>query len=362
MYQKELNALKRQNRFRQREIFDASLKDFASNDYLGLANSKDQFKEAAKLVLNFDSIAPKSSMLVNGYHPIHKMFEEKIASLSGFESSIVVGSGFLANFALIESLVRKNDMLFIDEEYHASGIAALANIPTRFEKFKHNSIDDLEKKIQKTKAKRVIIAIEGVYSMSGDICKKEFFEIANAYNAILIVDEAHSSGTIGKNLLGVFDYYDIKINKNHIKMGTLGKAYGSYGAYIAASKEIVSFLENRAKPIIYSTAPSIIDIALAYVNLEYIQKNSQRLQIEIAKRIDTVKRFGYNCDSMIVSVSQNSNQEALKHRDFLMQNGFLVGAIRQPTVNEPILRVIPRLEESLEALVSLFDLIAQHNR
>ncbi|KIM03132.1 MAG: 8-amino-7-oxononanoate synthase [Sulfurovum sp. AS07-7] len=359
MYQNELNALKKQNRFRERFVYDNNLIDFASNDYLGLAHSKEQFQKAIDLTLRYNYFAPKSSMLVGGYHQIHQMFENEISKLNGFENAIVVGSGFLANFALIESLVRKGDMLFIDEEYHASGMAALPNINGRFIKFSHNSPDDLRSKILQTKAKRIIIAIEGIYSMSGDICKKEFFDIADEAGAILIVDEAHSSGVLGDKLLGVFDHYGISPKPNYIKMGTLGKAYGSYGAYILASENIISFLENRAKPIIYSTAPSVFDIALALVNMRYIQENIKFFVDEIRERKDILREFGYDINSLIVPVEQKSNLQAMRNKDLLLNDGFLVGAIRQPTVKEPILRIIPRLGSSIKDLQLLFTKLAK---
>ncbi len=277
MYSRELEALKRANRFRERKIFGDDLVDFASNDYLGLSENRKSFKKALKVVLEYKTLSPKASMLVNGYHEIHQRFENFIAKLNGFESGLVVGSGFLANISLIEALVRKRDVLFIDEEYHASGILATRLLnSSQVVLFDHNSSDDLEAKLKSVRADRKIVAIEGVYSMSGDIPKREFFSLADRYNALLIVDEAHSSGVIGKNLLGIFDYYNITPRDNHIKMGTLGKAYGSYGAYILASDKIISFLENRAKPIIYSTAPSIFDTALALVNLEKVANSSKK--------------------------------------------------------------------------------------
>lgn len=355
MYQKELNALKKAGRFRQREICDDSLIDLASNDYLGLAHNKEQFKKAVTLIEQYDYFAPKSSMLVGGYHPLHKIFEDEISTLHGFESAVTVGSGFLANMALLESLVRKGDFLLIDEEYHASGMVTLPNLISRYQKFAHNDIVDLRSKIidtiEKLKPKRLIIAIEGIYSMSGDMCMREIFEIADEFGAILIVDEAHSCGVVGKKLLGVFEHYDIKIKPNHIKMGTLGKAYGSYGAYILASSHIVSFLENRAKPIIYSTAPSLFDIALGLVNMRYIQENSEFLRAEINARQLLIKEIlRIEISSLILPIWQKNNVDAIKNRDFLKKSGFFIGAIRQPTVKEPILRVILRVGVSLESI------------
>jgi len=354
MYQKELKALKKAGRFRQRKVWDKNLIDFASNDYLGLANNKEQLEKALELVAQYDSHAPKASMLVNGYHEIHQRFEETLASLNGFEEGIVVGSGFLANISLIESLVRKKDMLFIDEDYHASGMMATGLLADRVVKFKHNDPQDLEEKLNAFSAGRKIIAVEGVYSMSGALCKKEIFDIADKHEALLIVDEAHSSGVIGENLLGIFEYYDIRPHERHIKMGTLGKAYGSYGAYILASAHIVSFLINRGKPIIYSTAPSVIDTALALVNIEYLAQNVQVLNKEIKLRQELVTQVtGLTLKSLILPITMPNNNISLLYQEKLEEHGYLIGAIRQPTVAKPILRIIPRLATSIDSMKSM---------
>ncbi len=364
MYQKELNALKKANRFRERKVWSEELIDFASNDYLGLANSKKQLKKALKLLNEYETHAPKASMLVNGYHPIHKRFEETLAGLNGFEEGMIVGSGFLANVSLIEALVRKKDMLFIDEEYHASGMMTTGLLADRVVTFKHNDPNDLEEKLKRFDGGRKIIAVEGVYSMSGALCDRKIFDLADEYETLLIVDEAHSSGVIGKNLLGIFEYYDIKPHERHIKMGTLGKAYGSYGAYILASSHIVSFLVNRGKPIIYSTAPSVIDTALALVNIEYVAKNAQSLfQAIEARKKEVSKIIGVPVNSLIVPIAMCDNQMTLSYQKRLEHLGYLVGAIRQPTVKEPILRIIPRLGTSIEALKSmLYEVLLGYNK
>jgi len=357
MYEIELNALKKANRFRERKIFDNNLIDFASNDYLGLANNKKQFNKAVKWVSKYNTHAPKASMLVNGYHEVHEDFERALAFINGFEKGLAVGSGFLANMALIESLVRKKDMLFIDEEYHASGMMATKLLDNRVVKFRHNDANDLEEKLKEHTIGRRIIAIEGVYSMSGELCNRDIFELADRYDALLIVDEAHSSGVVGENLLGVFEYYGVTPQPNHIKMGTLGKAYGSYGAYILASQEIISFLENRGKPIIYSTAPSVFDTALALVNIQEVANNSEKYYKKIKQRQKIVKKIlGIELNSLILPITVPTNEMALKLQEaFMVKQNFLVGAIRQPTVSKPILRIIPRLGSPKKRLKSLLN-------
>ncbi|MEA3492139.1 MAG: pyridoxal phosphate-dependent aminotransferase family protein [Campylobacterota bacterium] len=351
MYRTQLKALKRAGRFRERKIFDENLIDLASNDYLGLSTNKKQFKKAIALVEQYRSFAPKASMLVNGYHPIHKLFEERLARLNGFEEGLVVGSGFLANISLIEALVRRGDMLFMDEEYHASGVMAAGLLGDRVVLFGHNDAADLEQKLQSYKAKRRIVAVEGVYSMSGEVCHRDIFEVVDRYDALMIVDEAHSSGVVGENLLGIFEYYGITPDENHIKMGTLGKAYGSYGAYLLASSEIISFLVNRAKPVIYSTAPSVFDTALALVNINLVAKKAHKYRKQIEQRLKIVKRLtGIDSPSLIIALPKESNKKVMQIQSLLISEGFVVGAIRQPTVKEPIIRMIPRVGVSKQSL------------
>jgi 8-amino-7-oxononanoate synthase len=181
--------------------------------------------------------------------------------------------------------------------------------------------------------------------MGGDIAPYEFAPIAKKYDAILIVDEAHSSGVIGENLLGWYDYHNITIEANHIKMGTLGKAYGSYGAYILASKHIISFLENRAKAIIYTTAPSLFDIALGFVAFSYIVENKEKLKMKIAQRRKIVKKIlGIETHSLILPIEIDDNKKVIEIQETLKKDGFIIGAIRQPTVKKAILRIILKLD------------------
>ena len=359
MYEKELKALNRAGRFRERKLFSEDLVDLASNDYLGLAEKHSQFRKAVSLVETNKSFSPKASMLVNGYHEIHRHFEETLSDLNGFEEGLVVGSGFLANLSLIESLVRKGDRLFMDEAYHASGMMASRLLGDRVIFFRHNDADDLAEKLKRHGGSRNVVAVEGVYSMSGELCSRDIFEVTEQKECLLIVDEAHSSGVVGETLLGVYEYYGIAVSPNHIKMGTLGKAYGSYGAYILASREIISFLENRAKPVIYSTAPSVFDTALALVNIRHVAKKAETYHARISKRQQLVERYlGVKTSSLIVALKQSGNNEVLQLQKNLMKQGFLVGAIRQPTVNQPIIRLIPRLGVSSRQLRKALKAIA----
>ena len=357
-YEKELAALKRSGRYRERRIFDEELIDLASNDYLGLAEKKELMKEAYDRISIYSAHAAKASMLVNGYHPVHAAFEKALCEANGFEAGVIVGSGFNANIALIESLVRKGDELFMDEKYHASGVMATALNGGKLSYFKHNDADELEKLLQNSTAKRKIIAVEGIYSMDADLLNRDIIALADRYNAILILDEAHSSGVIGRNLMGILDHYELPVRDNYIKMGTLGKAYGSFGAYILASEHIIDYLINRAKPIIYATAPSLFDTALGHVALEYIQKNSQKLGADIKKHQAIVeKTLGIEVDGLIVPIDISDNKKVMEIQVELMKKGYLVGAIRQPTVESAIIRMIARLGVDEEQLLNVCKLI-----
>jgi 8-amino-7-oxononanoate synthase len=342
-YANELKALKRSGRYRERKIYDSSITDLASNDYLGLAENPELAEAAFKQLQGLPVHAPKASMLVNGYHPVHADFERALCEANGFEAGIIVGSGFNANIAMIEALVRKGDELFIDERYHASGVLASRLVDGNVTFFRHNDAEDLELKLRASNAKRRLIAVEGIYSMDGDCCERSIIELSDRYEALLIMDEAHSSGVIGPNLMGIFDHYAIPIQPHYIKMGTLGKAYGSFGAYILACEHIIDYLVNRAKPVIYATAPSLYDTLLGHEALRYIIANRDTLAIAIRERQLLVEStHGMHVDGLIVPIVINDNQRVMAIRDHLLEEGILVGAIRQPTVEKAIIRLILR--------------------
>ena len=335
MYKKELDILNKRNRLRMRKNYEF-ITDLASNDYLCLGENKKILTKAYEEILKYDSHSAKASMLVNGYHPMHKKLEDYLKKLNNFEDAIIVGSGFLANMALFE-LVRKNDLALIDEEYHASGIAGsrLSSGEIRF--FKHNDINDLKEKSKDYKNfKRVFVFSEGIFSMMGDKVDKKITAYAQEIGT-LVIDEAHSVGTCGEKLLGITEEYNLNPNKT-IKMGTLGKALGSYGAYILAKKEIIQFLLNKARSIIYTTALSPIDSALAYYALKEIQNNINFYK----KQIDD-KMLMFNSGSLIKIISSNNIQNLLEKQKELIKKNILIGAIRPPTVKKPIFRIILRI-------------------
>jgi len=353
-YENELKALKKAGRYRTREVVNNEVFDFASNDYLGLSHNKELHSKTCETLSKLPLHSSKASLLVNGYHQIHKDFEDALCEANGFESGVVLGSGFNANIALIESLVRKGDKLFMDEKYHASGVLAsnLNGIDVVF--FEHNNMAELKRLLKDSNSKRKIVAVEGIYSMDGDLVDKDVFKICDDFGAILIVDEAHSSGVVGSKLMGIFDLYAIKIKPNHIKMGTLGKAYGSFGAFILASNHIVDYLLNRAKPIIYATSLSLYDTLLAHNALKYILKNCDELKNEISLRKSIIfEILNIKVDGLIVPILIDDNKKVIEIKNELLKLGFSVGAIRKPTVEKAIIRVIARVGQSATELREL---------
>lgn len=351
-YENELKALKRSGRYRERRMAEDEFLDGASNDYLGLAHRKELHLKACETLQHYPYHAPKSSMLVNGYHPIHRNFEKALCDANGFEAGIVMGSGFNANIGLIEALVRKGDLLLMDESYHASGIMATRMCEGRVEFFPHNDAQALEQMIVAAHEKRIIVAVEGIYSMSGDKLPRAVLEVCIANDVLIVLDEAHSSGILGENLMGILDDYQIIPTPNMIKMGTLGKAYGSFGAYVLSSSHISDYLINRAKNVIYATAPSLYDTALAHHALHYIQENTAGLREAIKVRQKIVfDTLGIEIDGLIVPIEIGDNRAVMELQASLKKEfGIAVGAIRQPTVKRAIIRLIARLDISEETL------------
>ncbi|AZV45830.1 aminotransferase [Nautilia sp. PV-1] len=352
MYEKELAVLKQKNRLRERKLYDENIIDLASNDYLGLAHNGQILDKAYTHAKKYRSHAAKASMLVNGYHPSHQLLEEKLKKLNNFEDALILGSGFLANLALFE-LGRKGDLFIVDEEYHASGIIGSRLTGAEVKFFAHNDIEDLAAKAENYKNyKRVFVVVEGVYSMEGDKVLKEITDFAQEIG-ILIIDEAHSVGVLGDNLMGITDEYNLNPEKT-VKMGTLGKALGSYGAYILANKEIIQFLLNRAKSVIYTTALSPMDTLTAYYSLEEIEKNINFYKREINKR-----KLILNSDSLIKILPAQDNKALLLKQKHLFNRNILIGAIRPPTVKTPIFRIIGRLDVEIDIIQNTIDFLKE---
>jgi len=354
-FESSLAALQKKGRLRTKRFLSSSAIDFASNDYLGFKKDRATFDKACACVLKEGVFAPSASQLVYGYQSTHKKLEKTLLKLHGFEDALIVGSGFLANTALVSALPGHGDLVLMDEEYHASGIAALPLSKAKSELFSHNDAVDLENRLKNSDAKRVFVFVESVYSMIGDILPREIIDVADKYGAYLVIDEAHGYGVIGANLGGIYDHCGITPKPTHIKMGTLSKAVGSYGAYILAKKEIISFLINRAKPIIYSTALSPIDAALANERIKKISKNSHALRKQLEKRLSICEEILGKKFFTPIIMCESRNAENIHKK--LLKSNIITGYIRPPTVKTPSIRLIARLGEREKELIKTLKII-----
>lgn len=360
--------------------------NYENNDYLGLRYDASSARLAFEAVERYNAFSSSSSMLLGGYHALHREFEALLAASYDAHSALLVGSGFLGNLAIFDTLLASGDTLYIDEFYHASGNFILHDLESRgvgVVRFTHNDAEALEEliktdiennqafeldstpkpdstlqskstkldstlqsnstpKIDSTKPKgaNIFIAIEGVYSMDGDIGGRGFYDLALRYDAYLIVDEAHSIGTIGGRLLGYFDYHGVAFTEHCIKLGTLSKALASYGGYIISSRSIHDFLLNRAKSVIYTTALSLFDTALAYEHFSYLLQNHAELKERYARGYALCREIlGIGLLTPLLIIKVSSSKEALLIKERLALQGFYIGAIRYPTAPSPRLRI-----------------------
>lgn len=240
---KKINDRREKGTLRSLSSFDGMV-DFISNDYLGLAKADDVIKS---------SPGSTGSRLISGHRKEIDVIENKLADHFGFEASLCFNSGYDANVGIFSSVPQKNDIILYDEYIHASVRDGIRLSYARSFSFKHNDLSDLERLLKKFKGNTIYIAIEGLYSMGGDIADlSRIDQLASAYDACIILDEAHSVGVYGENCNGLLDG---KVCKSVlIKLVTFGKAYGAHGACVLTSKAMKEYLMNFARSFIYTTA------------------------------------------------------------------------------------------------------------
>ncbi len=368
---KEIEELKKRNLYRERTILKEGTIDFSSNDYLGLKNCK-RTKEKLCREIEKLSLGSGASALVSGYTEIQNKLENYLSKFKQTEACIIVGSGYMANVGLLQSIVKKQDTVLSDELNHASIIDGIRL--TKAEKliYKHSDTNDLEEKIKNRKNKgQIFIVTDGVFSMEGDIAKLDvIYKIAQKYDAILIIDDAHSTGILGEGR-GTLFHYGLRPEKNIIQMGTLSKAIGSYGAFICGSKLLIDYLVNKMRTVIFTTALSPIQNFISLENLKVIEKEPERREyvIEKAKYIaDKLKEIGYDIDfkgTPIIPLIVGREETALKLKEFLLKRGIFIQAIRPPTVPEGTSRLrltvsYNHREEEIEKLI--FSLKEAYNK
>lgn len=320
-----------------------NLIDFYSNDYLGLARNLDLQENIFEALKNHEfGIGSTGSRLISGNYQYIAYAEEFMAAYFKSENGLFFSSGYLANVGVFSSIPQKDDVIFYDELSHAcikDGIRL--SFADKFA-FKHNDVEELESKIKKLGKGTIYIAIESIYSMDGDTAPIEaIVAIAQKYNAYIIVDEAHSTGTCGEFGQGFCVSKNLE-NNIFLRIHTFGKAMGCHGAFVACSEETKSFLINFSRPFIYTTAPSFHQVLCAVESIKYLKENN-RLIFVLKNKISYFKSqidsLGLSpkflkSESSIQVFMLSGNDLVKKLAQNIQNSGFNVKPILAPTIKK----------------------------
>ena len=309
------------------------LVSFSSNDYLNLAQHP-AIKSAARDAIDRFGVGSGASRLVTGSHPLYAELETRLARLKETEAACVFGSGYLANLGIVPSLVGSDDLVLMDELSHAClwGGARLAGATIAV--FRHNDVAHAEKLLAESRAhhRRALILTDGVFSMDGDLAPlAELGSLAQRFDTWLMADDAHGLGVVGGGHGSTF--VGEKPADVPLQMGTLSKAIGAYGGYLCASHVVIDLLKTRARTLIYSTAlpPAVVAAAIAAIDL--IRNNPDYAGKPLAKAKAFTRQTGLpEAVSPIVPIVIGATDDALAASRMLEDEGFLVLAIRPPTV------------------------------
>lgn len=310
---------------------DRRLLSFSCNDYLNLSQHPAVIDAAISATRRFGTGAC-GSRLVTGNHPLFAELEELLAEAKGTQAACVIGSGYLANTGIIPVLADPSDLILIDELAHACIWAGATLSGARILSFHHNSTDHIGEllAVHRGQYRHALMLTEHVFSMDGDIAPiSEMLSIAEDYDAWLMCDDAHG--------LGVVDY---AAHKPPLQMGTLSKAVGAYGGYLCASAPVIDLVRNRARTFIYSTGLPPATIAGAIAALKFIARESAYCArpIHLARRFTSALGLP-EATSPIVPLVLGTAQKALEASRILAEEGFLVAAIRPPTVPKDTARL-----------------------
>lgn len=333
--------------------------NFASNDYLGLKNSP-ALAAALKEGVDLYGAGSGASRLVSGSLTPHSAFESALASFKHTESAITFTSGFAAALGTLPALVGAGDTILLDKLSHASLVDAARLSGATLRVFPHNHLGKLEKLLE-TASGRVLIVTEAIFSMDGDVCAlAEIIALKERFGAWLLLDEAHSVGVLGPQGRGLAAALGLE-SQVEIQMGTLSKAFGLSGGYIAASKLVVEHLINHARSLIYSTAPPpcLAHAALAALKIIAGEEGDSRRQC-LRQHIQQLMPDKPMVSAILPKII-GDEKAALEASSYLRENGFLIPAIRYPTVakGSARLRITPTAGHSTEQVQRLITVLRQ---
>ncbi len=344
----DLEDRKQQNLYRTRgvistpqgihvEIDGKQVTNFCSNDYLGLANHPDIVKSFKNAADNY-GVGSGSAHLICGHSAAHHALEEELAEFTGRDRVLLFSTGYMANVGVISALLSRGDQVFEDKLNHASLLDGGLLSGARFKRYLHNDVEDLDQKI-KLMSNRSLIVTDGVFSMDGDIAPlPELAALAAKKNAWLMVDDAHGFGVLGESGGGVVQHYGLSQLEVPIVMGTLGKSFGTFGAFIAGSEQLIETLIQQARTYIFTTAFPAVIAEASRTSLKIVSSENWRRE----KLTNLANYFRTNAIQLGLQLSATASaiqpiligdsQRAVEISYQLLERGFLVSAIRPPTV------------------------------
>ena len=314
--------------------------NFCSNNYLGLANHP-RMTEAARKAIDKFGVGPAAVRTIAGTMGLHLELERRLAKFKGVEAAITLQSGFNANLGAIPALVGPEDAIYSDELNHASIIDGCRLSRAKILRYAHCDPQDLNRVIEENQDagfRRSLIITDGVFSMDGDVAPlDEIYKIAKQHDFLLMVDDAHGEGVLGKGGRGIVDHYGLH-GKVDIEVGTLSKAFGVVGGAVAGREEIIAWLRQRARPFLFSSAMTVPDVAACIAAVDILEESTElvdRLWENTAYFKDQMKSLGFDTGmstTPIVPIMLGEAPLAQKFSKRLFEEGVFAMAIGFPTV------------------------------
>lgn len=321
------------------------LLNFCANNYLGLANHE-RLQAAAKNAIDEYGIGPGAVRTIAGTMSLHIQLEKRLAAFKQAEECITLQSGFTANLATIPAIVGKGDVIFSDELNHASIIDGCRLSRARVVRYAHNDVSDLRQKIEATtEYGRRLIVTDGVFSMDGDIAPLDkIYEAAAEHDIMLMVDDAHGEGVLGRGGRGIVDHFGLH-GLVDIEVGTLSKAFGVVGGMVAGKSAIIEWLRQRGRPFLFSSAMTVPDVAACIEAVNVLQESTElvdRLWENAEFFKQGMNQLGFDTghtETPIVPVMLGEAPLAQKFSQRLFEEGVFAMAIGYPTVPQGKARI-----------------------
>lgn len=377
LLQENLEKRRLQHLYRSRVRVDSGCSDqlsvngktvhnFCSNDYLGLAENA-VIADAFKQGIDHYGTGSGASHLISGHTKAHCDLEQQLAEFTGRPMALLFSSGYMANMGVIGALAGRSDAVLEDYLNHASLLDGGLLSRAKFKRYKHRDCYDLDKKLSASKGGRKLVVTDGVFSMDGDLAPlPQLADVCGKNDAWLMVDDAHGFGVLGNSGAGIVEQLGLDIQQVPILMGTLGKAFGTYGAFVAGSEALIETLVQFSRSYIYTTAPPPAVAVATSASLELVKKDQWRrdkLNQLIARFRAGAEQIGLrlmDSKTPIQPVLMQSDAQVLDANQKLLDSGFMVGAIRPPTVPEGTGRLRITLsashsEQQVDALLDALD-------